>query len=79
MEGQETRNMKQVRMLNLRFNAGNVLKFGVGYIPMYVIFTISLGNSFGFPINPHDIHLESFKLAFEKIREEIIDVGTERS
>lgn len=55
------------------------MQYGLGHIPLFVIFTIRLGNSFGFPIDPHDIHLDIFKLAFEKIRDEIDDFGTERS
>lgn len=63
----------------MRFVAHDVLQYGLGHVPLFVIFTISLGNSFGFPINPHDIHLDAFKLALERIREEIDDFGAERS
>lgn len=49
---------------------------GVGYIPLFVIFTVVLGNTLGFPIQPNEIDIEEFKLTLEKIGNEIGEFGT---
>lgn len=54
----------------------NVCLLGVGYIPLLVIFNVSLGKSFGFTVQPDEIEFNEFTLSFEKIKESIGGFGT---
>lgn len=69
--------MASIRKHKLIFDERNVFILGLGHIPLHVIFTVSLGNSFGFPMGSHEIGLDHYGLAYSKIREEIAELGTE--
>ena len=76
--GVDERFLSSLGKLNLEMNANNVVNVGVGYVPLFVIFTLGLGNTYGFPIQPNEINLDEFKLALGKIGDEIAEYGSFR-
>lgn len=72
----DDRFLKSLKRMGLKLNDENVVKIGVGNVPLFVIFAIGLGNTFGFPIQPNEINIDEFKLAFERIGDEISEFGT---
>lgn len=51
-------------------------KTSVCWGPLFVIFTLNLGASFGFPISSNEISLDHLSLAFIRIKNYINDYGT---
>lgn len=72
----DERFMKSIERFNLKIHEENIVVLDVGYVPLFVKFTIGLGNTFGFPIQPNEICEEEFKLALIKIGEQICEYGT---
>lgn len=58
----DKRFMSAIKSMNLKMNESNVIKLGISHVPLFVIFTVGLGNTFGFQTRPDVIDMDEIKI-----------------